>query len=176
MNNNAAPCNLYLSLCFTIHHASPLLVLIQFNSILSKQIKAPSVTPFCTTPWSVHAHMHNVHCTLHNVHQSTMWAPGVFYQTQRGETTCEMRHYIIGVTRSHADHHLHLDTTPSSLKSFTTLFKTPYFRYLQTIWLSMKCNTNHTSKKQIRLRILLFWLWNIWVKHFILKRNTRFWK
>ena len=53
---------------------------------------------------------------------------GVFYQTQRGETTCEMRHYIIGLTRSHAyhhHHHLHLDTTQSSSKSpVTNVFDT----------------------------------------------------
>ena len=98
-------------------------------------------------PSAPHLELYSGHAHLYNIHQSTMWAPGVFYQSQRGETTCEMRHYIIGVTRSHADHHLRLDTTPSSLKSFNTPFKTPYFRYLQTIRLSMKCNTNWILKR-----------------------------
>ena len=51
---------------------------------------------------------HTIHWTTCRLYQSTseQCESGVFYETQLGETSCEMRHYIIGLTRSHDYHHL----------------------------------------------------------------------
>ena len=51
---------------------------------------------------------HTIHWTTCRLYQATseQCESGVFYETQLGETSCEMRHYIIGLTRSHDYHHL----------------------------------------------------------------------
>ena len=147
--NKAAPCILYLSLCFEMRHTSPPLYTIQYHvyfiltltntptllkpyKTLLSLILAPSTTAFCTMlcctlylhilhhhheclvsftkPNTIQQHHTLLYSVTHlqTVHPvNNVIQPGVFYQTQRSETTCEMRHYIIAVTRSHADHHLH---------------------------------------------------------------------
>ena len=51
---------------------------------------------------------HTIHWATCRPYQATseQCESGVFYETQLGETSCEMRHYIIGLTRSHDYHHL----------------------------------------------------------------------
>ena len=132
---------------YTLTNTSPLII--PFNTILSPII-APSVTTYCTklafmfylhiycsTTWVAGVFYQTQHhsapyfsvCTVHTCRLyrppvNYVIQPGVFYQTQRGATTCEMRHYIIGLTRLHAHHHhhLHRDTTLSLSKLFIILW------------------------------------------------------